>query len=59
MKPGFEILRDVMAAGYKPSVARLYDAEDGAQHGFDEFAPDQCVLIFTTEGPAGVSQRHR
>ncbi|MAM31742.1 MAG: FAD-binding oxidoreductase [Acidimicrobiaceae bacterium] len=56
MKPGFEILRDVMAAGYKPSVARLYDAEDGAQHGFDSFAPEQCVLIFTTEGPAGVSQ---
>lgn len=55
MKPGFEILRDVMAAGFKPSVARLYDAEDGAQHGFDVFAPGQCVLIFTTEGPAGVS----
>ncbi|MEM9562582.1 MAG: FAD-binding oxidoreductase [Actinomycetota bacterium] len=56
MKPGFEILRDVMAAGYRPSVARLYDAADGAQHGFDVFAPGQCVLIFTTEGPAGVSQ---
>lgn len=56
MKQGFQILRDVMAAGFKPSVARLYDAEDGAQHGFDTFAPDQCVLIFTTEGPAGVSQ---
>jgi FAD/FMN-containing dehydrogenase len=56
MKLGFEILRDVMAAGYKPSVARLYDAPDGAQHGFDRFAPGQCVLIFTTEGPAGVSR---
>ena len=56
MKLGFEILRNVMAAGYKPSVARLYDAEDGAQHGFDSFAADQCVLIFTTEGPAGVSK---
>ena len=56
MKPGFEILRDVMAAGFKPSVARLYDAEDGSQHGFDKFAPEQCVLIFTTEGPAAVSR---
>lgn len=56
MKLGFEILRDVMAAGYKPSVARLYDAEDGAQHGFDEFAPGQNVMIFTTEGPEGVSR---
>ena len=56
---GFEILRDVMAAGYKPSVARLYDAEDGAQHGFDQFAPDQCVLIFTTEGPEGFLRRRQ
>src|SRR4029078_515200 len=29
MKTGFEALRDVMVAGYKPSVARLSDPEDG------------------------------
>ena len=45
------MLREVMANGYKPSVARLYDVEDGKQHGFDKFAGDNCVLIFTTEGP--------
>jgi alkyldihydroxyacetonephosphate synthase len=50
MKTGFEILRAVMAEGFRPSVARLYDAEDGAQHGFDQFAPDQCVLMFLAEG---------
>ncbi|GHA32049.1 FAD-binding oxidoreductase [Photobacterium aphoticum] len=50
MKTGFEILREVMVNGYHPSIARLYDAEDGSQHGFDQFAPDQCVLIFMAEG---------
>ena len=51
MQTGFEILREVMVNGYRPSIARLYDAEDGAQHGFDQFAPNQCVLIFMAEGP--------
>lgn len=50
MKAGFDILRQVMVAGYRPSVARLYDAEDGAQHSFDQFAPDKCLLMFMAEG---------
>ena len=37
MKTGFEVLREVMVAGYKPSVARLYDPEDGSIH-FSHFA---------------------
>ena len=56
MKTGFEILRAVMAEGYRPSVARLYDAEDGVQHGFDQFAPDKCVLMFMAEGNARIAQ---
>jgi alkyldihydroxyacetonephosphate synthase len=54
MRPGFEALREVMVAGYKPSVARLYDPPDGAFH-FSKFAAkDDCVLLFMVEGPAGV-----
>jgi alkyldihydroxyacetonephosphate synthase len=49
MKTGFEILREVMVNGYRPSVARLYDVEDGAYH-FSHFADDRCVLIFVAEG---------
>lgn len=49
MKTGFEILREVMVNGYRPSVARLYDVEDGAYH-FSHFADDRCVLIFIAEG---------
>lgn len=32
MKTGFNILREIMVEGYRPSIARLYDAEDGTQH---------------------------
>jgi alkyldihydroxyacetonephosphate synthase len=50
MKTGFEILREVMVTGYRPSVARLYDPEDGAYH-FSHFADGKCVLILMAEGP--------
>lgn len=54
MRRGFEALREVMVAGYRPSVARLYDPPDGAFH-FSKFAAkDDCVLLFMAEGPAGV-----
>jgi alkyldihydroxyacetonephosphate synthase len=49
MAEGFAILRAVMVAGYRPSVARLYDVPDGAFH-FSHFAKDRCVLIFVAEG---------
>lgn len=55
MKTGFEILREVMVNGYKPSVARLYDPEDGAYH-FSHFAEDKCVLIFMAEGPKAIAE---
>ena len=49
MKTGFEILRRVMVDGYRPSVARLYDGEDGSYH-FSHFSDGKCVLIFMAEG---------
>jgi alkyldihydroxyacetonephosphate synthase len=56
MQRGFEALREVMVAGYKPSVARLYDFEDGQLH-FSHFArPDECVLLFMAEGNAGITK---
>lgn len=54
MRQGFEALRRVIVAGYRPSVARLYDPPDGAFH-FSKFAAhDDCVLLFMAEGPAGI-----
>jgi alkyldihydroxyacetonephosphate synthase len=56
MKLGFEVLREVMVAGYHPSVARLYDPEDGQLH-FSHFAePDDCIVLFMAEGNAGISK---
>lgn len=55
MKTGFEVLREVMVEGYKPSIARLYDSADGAM-SFSHFAaPGKCVMIFTAEGPEGIA----
>jgi alkyldihydroxyacetonephosphate synthase len=55
MSTGFEALREVMVAGYKPSVARLYDYEDGQLH-FSHFAQaDECILLFMAEGNAGIT----
>ena len=56
MKAGFEALREVMVAGFKPSVARLYDPEDGQLHFSNFAAADDCVLLFMTEGNAGISK---
>ena len=55
MKTGFEILREVMVSGYRPSVARLYDSEDGAYH-FSHFSGGKCVLIFMAEGPKAIAE---
>ena len=55
MKVGFEALREVMVAGYRPSVARLYDPEDGQLHFSHFAAPDDCILLFMAEGNAGIA----
>jgi alkyldihydroxyacetonephosphate synthase len=56
MKVGFEVLREVMVAGYKPSVARLYDPEDGQLHFSNFAAPDDCIVLFMAEGNAGITK---
>lgn len=56
MSTGFEALREVMVAGYHPSVARLYDYEDGQLHFSHFVRPDECVLLFMAEGNAGITR---
>ena len=53
---GFEVLRDVMVNGYKPSVARVYDPGDAGIHFSHFAAPDDCVLLFMAEGAAGIAK---
>ena len=54
METGIAVLRDVMVGGYRPSVARLYDVQDGDSH-FSHFEVGNCVLIFVAEGPAEIT----
>ena len=54
MKNGFEALRRVMVEGYKPSVARLYDAPDAEMH-FD-WADGENVILFMAEGPRAITE---
>ena len=56
MKDGFDVLREVMVAGYKPSVARLYDPEDGQLHFSHFIAADDCIVLFMAEGNAGITK---
>jgi alkyldihydroxyacetonephosphate synthase len=55
MKTGFEILREVMVNGFRPSVARLYDPGDAGLHFSDFVGADDCVLLFMAEGAAGIA----
>lgn len=56
MKTGFEVLREVMVNGYKPSVARVYDPGDAGLHFSHFAAPDDCVLLFMAEGAASIAK---
>jgi FAD/FMN-containing dehydrogenase len=47
-----DVLREVMVAGYHPSVARVYDYEDGQLHFSHFAAPDDAILLFLAEGNA-------
>lgn len=55
MAEGLAILREVMAQGYRPSVARLYDPPDAAGHFAHLAGPEECVLVFVAEGNARVA----
>ena len=48
---GVGLLREVVTAGYRPSVARLYSPEDARQH-FSDHPMDQNLVVLSAEGPA-------
>ncbi|HEU5038872.1 MAG TPA: FAD-binding oxidoreductase [Nocardioides sp.] len=48
---GVRVLREVVTAGYRPSVARLYSPEDARQH-FPDHPMDQNLVVLSAEGPA-------
>lgn len=47
-------LRELVTAGYRPSVCRAYSPEDARQH-FAHFAGDKNVVILVAEGPKAIA----
>ena len=47
---GVALLREVVVAGYRPSVARLYSPADARQH-FPDHPVDQNLVVLSAEGP--------
>lgn len=54
MDTGLAIVREIVTDGYRPAVCRLYSEQDARQH-FPDLAPDRCVLIFISQGPAVIT----
>lgn len=50
MASGAAILREIVVAGYRPSVCRLYSPEDAAQH-FGDLVGRRCLVVLVAEGP--------
>lgn len=47
---GVGLLRELVTAGYRPAVARLYSPEDARQH-FPDHPMDQNLVVLSGEGP--------
>jgi alkyldihydroxyacetonephosphate synthase len=50
---GVDALRELITAGYRPSVCRVYSPEDARQH-FAGFYQGRSVVVFVAEGPKGI-----
>ena len=51
---GVAALRELITAGYRPSVCRVYSPEDARQH-FAHFYQGKNVVVLVAEGPKGIA----
>ncbi len=52
---GVDALRELITAGYRPSVCRVYSPQDARQH-FADFYQDKNVVVLVAEGPEGIAR---
>ena len=52
---GLNAIRLIMREGWKPALARLYDAAETKRHFAKEAARGTCVLLVLSEGPAALA----
>lgn len=55
MDKGLELIRSIMADGYRPAVVRLHDAAEGEALFGGEYTEDYELLLFLAEGPAAIT----
>jgi alkyldihydroxyacetonephosphate synthase len=51
---GIAAVRELITAGYRPSVCRVYSPEDARQH-FADFYQGKNVVVLVAEGPKGIA----
>ncbi len=51
---GVDAVRELITAGYRPSVCRVYSPEDARQH-FADFYQGKNVVVLVAEGPKGLA----
>ena len=51
---GIDALRELITAGYRPSVCRVYSPEDARQH-FADFYRGKNVVVLVAEGPRRIA----
>jgi len=51
---GIGAIRELITAGYRPSVCRVYSPEDARQH-FADFYQGKNVVVLIAEGPKGIA----
>jgi alkyldihydroxyacetonephosphate synthase len=51
---GIDALRELITAGYRPSVCRVYSPEDARQH-FAQLYEGKNVVVLIAEGPKGIA----
>jgi alkyldihydroxyacetonephosphate synthase len=52
---GLEAIRQIVRAGWRPPVMRLYDAMETGRHFGQWQQDDRCFLLLLTEGPASLT----
>lgn len=55
MGDGFEAIRLIMRAGWRPPVVRLYDALETGRLFTDVSTGDNCLLLLLSEGPEALT----
>jgi len=53
MGEGLSAMNEVLTAGWRPPVVRLYDAKESSRHFSGSVPDDRSMLIFLHEGPEG------